>query len=77
MSDPLMYLPCMLSQVSRVDELLWALAADLEERWLVSEDQPSHLWALLQCASICKVRPGPSGGQGVEYNIPGGQGAEA
>lgn len=53
-----MPLPCSLSQVSRVDELLWALAADLEERWLVGGDQPSRLWALHQCAAVCKVRLG-------------------
>ena len=55
-SDSTVYPACTLSQVSRVDELLWALAADLEEQWLVGGDQPSHLWALQQCASVCKVR---------------------
>ena len=34
-SDSTVYPACTLSQVSRVDELLWALAADLEEQWLV------------------------------------------
>ena len=58
-SDSTVYPACTLSQVSRVDELLWALAADLEEQWLVGGDQPSHLWALQQCASVCKVRLAP------------------
>ena len=83
-SDPAVYSACTLSQVSRVDELLWALAADLEEQWLVGGDHHSHLWALQQCASVCKVRlalgwvgqrsVAPLGGWGKGVALLGGQG---